>query len=40
MKRTAFIVILVLTAAFVFSLVMTRRLISTWHPEPTTEAVK
>ena len=23
------------TAAFVFSLVMTRRLISTWHPEPT-----
>lgn len=34
MKRTAIIVVVVLAAAFIFSLIMTRRLISTWHPEP------
>jgi hypothetical protein len=30
--RTTLIVVLVLAAAFAFSLAMTRRLISTWNP--------
>lgn len=40
MKRTTIIVLAVLVATFIFSLMMTRRLISTWHPEvrPTSSA--
>lgn len=33
MKRTTAIVLFVLVVTFIFSLMMTRRLISTWHPE-------
>jgi hypothetical protein len=33
MRRTVVIVLLVVGLAFAFSLTMTRRLISTWHPE-------
>jgi hypothetical protein len=33
MRRTTFIVVVVIGLVFVFSLMMTRRLISTWQPE-------
>jgi hypothetical protein len=33
MRRTTLIVAAVIALAFVFSLMMTRRLISTWRPE-------
>jgi hypothetical protein len=33
MWRTALIVTVVVVAALVFGIVLTRRLISTWHPE-------
>lgn len=32
--KTTLIVVIVLGLAFVFSLLLTRRLISTWQPEP------
>src|SRR5689334_20318553 len=38
MRRTALIVLTVIVAATIFGIVLTQRLIRTWHPEQTSSA--